>query len=48
MFVEDDKGPKHSSHVEDDVSQKGAGGHFERFDQSNASCYYSGDKDSRS
>lgn len=42
--VQHEKRPKHSHHVEADVTQKGAGGYSERLDQRHAAGNYCGDK----
>jgi len=46
--VQHEKSPKHCDHVEDDVTQKGAGGHGKRFDHSHAASNYCGNKYTRS
>lgn len=42
--VQHEESPKHSHHVEDDITQKGARGHRERLDQRHAACNHCGDK----
>lgn len=46
--VEDDDGPEDSSHVEDDITQEGAGRHSEGFDQWHSPGNHSGYEDTRS
>lgn len=42
--VQNEESPKHSHHVEDDITQKGTRGHSERLDQRHAARNHCGDE----